>query len=65
MVLAAPNSPHDALPLPMFQQWFMLNHFIPIATEEDRPRSRLLCSSFVVETSSTTQKQLCALSGNM
>lgn len=65
MVLAAPNPPRDALPLPMFQQWFMLNRFIPIATEEDRPRSRLLCSSFVVETSSTTQKQLCALSGNM
>lgn len=65
MLPAAPYSLRDASSLPMFQQWFMLNRFIPIATEEDRPRSRLLCSSFAVETSSITQKQLCALSSNM
>jgi len=65
IVLAAPSSPRDALPLPVFQQCFTPSHFIPVATQQDRPHSRLPRSSFVVGTSSTTQKQLCALSSNM
>lgn len=44
----------------MLQQ-LHLNHFIPIATEEDRPGSRLLPAGLVLETSPIAQEELCAL----
>lgn len=54
---AAPKS--LGAPLPTSQRWLRLS-FVPSTAEQDRPRSRS-----VVETSSTTLKQLCALSSSV